>query len=51
VLEKRVLRTFGPKGDEVTGEWRKLRYEELNDMYSSTNLIRVLKSRRDKRGM
>jgi hypothetical protein len=34
VLENRVLRIFGPKGDEATGEWRRLRNEELNDLYS-----------------
>jgi hypothetical protein len=48
-LEHRVLRRiFGPKRDEVTGEWRKLHYEELNDLYSSLNIIRVIKSRRMK---
>jgi hypothetical protein len=47
VFENRVLRRiFGPKGDEVTGEWRKLRNEELNDMCSSPNIVRVTKSRR-----
>jgi hypothetical protein len=40
-----VRRIFGPKKDEVTGEWGKQRNEELNDLYSSSNLIRVLKSR------
>jgi hypothetical protein len=46
VIENRVLRRiFGPKRDEVTGEWRKLHNEELNDLYSSTNLVRVKKSR------
>ena len=46
VFENRVLRTtFGPKRDEVTGEWRKLHNEELNDLYCSPNIIRVIKSR------
>jgi hypothetical protein len=40
-----VLRIFGPRRDEVTGEWRKIREEELNDLYSSPNIIRVTKSR------
>jgi hypothetical protein len=47
VFERRVLRgIFGPKRDEVTGEWRKLHDEELNDLYSSPNIVRVIKSRR-----
>jgi hypothetical protein len=37
---------FGPKRDEATGEWRRLRNEELDDLYSSPNIIRVIKSRR-----
>jgi len=36
---------FGPKRDEVTGDWRKLHNEELNDLYSSPNIVRVIKSR------
>jgi len=47
VSENRVLRTtFGPKRDEVTGEWRKLHNEEHNDLYCSPNIVRVIKSRR-----
>jgi len=47
VLENRVLRSiFGPKRDEVTGEWRKLNCEELNDLYCAPNIMRVIKSRR-----
>jgi len=42
----RVLKIFGPKRDEVTREWRKLHHEELNDLYSSPNIVRVIKSRR-----
>ena len=47
VFENRVLRrVFGPKRDEVTGEWRKLHIEELSDLYSLPNIVRVVKSRR-----
>jgi len=47
VFENRILRRiFGLKRDEVTGEWRKLLNEELNDLYSSPNIVRVIKSRR-----
>jgi len=46
VFENRMLRSiFRPKRDEVTGEWRKLHNEELNDLYSSLNIFRVIKSR------
>ena len=47
VFENRVLRrVFGPKREEVTGEWRKLHNEELSDLYSLPNIVRVVKSRR-----
>jgi len=47
VFENRVLRrVFGPKGVEVTGEWRKLDIEEHRDLYSLPNIVRVVKSRR-----
>jgi hypothetical protein len=47
VFENGVLRRkFGPKRDEVTGEWRKLPDEELHGLYSSPNITRVIKSRR-----
>jgi hypothetical protein len=47
VFENRVLRRiFGPKRDEVTGEWRKLHNEELHDLYCSLTILRVIKSRR-----
>jgi hypothetical protein len=41
-----LLRIFGSRRDEVKGEWRKLHNEELNDLYSSPNIVRVIKSRR-----
>ena len=41
-----LRRIFGPRRDEVTGEWRRWHNEELNDLYSSPNIIRVIKSRR-----
>ena len=47
VFENRVLRrVFGPKRNEVTGEWRKMHNEKLNDLYSLRNIVRVVKSRR-----
>jgi hypothetical protein len=46
MFENRVLRRiFGPKKDEVTGNWRKLHNEELHNLYSSPNIIRMIKSR------
>jgi len=47
VFENMVLRRiFEPRRDEVTGEWRRLHNEELNDLYSSPNIVRVIKWRR-----
>jgi hypothetical protein len=47
VFENRVLRRiFGPKRNEMTGEWRKLHNEELRDLYSSPSIIRIMKSRK-----
>jgi len=47
VLENMVLRIiFGPRRDEVTGEWWRLGNEELSDLYSSPNIVRMIKSRR-----
>ena len=46
MFENRVLRRiFGSKRDEITGEWGKLHNEELNDLYSSPNIVRVIKLR------
>ena len=42
MFENRVMRIFGTKRDEVTGEWRKLHNEELNDVYSSPSIVRVI---------
>jgi hypothetical protein len=45
VYENKVLRRiFGPRRDEVTGDWRRLHNEELNDLYTSPNIVRVIKS-------
>ena len=47
MFENKVLRRiFGPRRDEVTGDWRRLHNEELNDLYSSPNIVRMIKSRR-----
>jgi hypothetical protein len=46
VFENRVLRIFGPKREEVTGEWRKLHNKELNDLHFSPNIIQLITSRR-----
>jgi hypothetical protein len=47
VFESRLLRRiFGPKREEVTGGWRILHNEELHDVYTSLNIVRVIKSRR-----
>ena len=47
MFENKVLRRiFGPRRDEVMGKWRKLHNEELNNLYSSPNIVRVIKSRR-----
>jgi len=46
VFENRAMRIFGPKRDEITGEWRKQHYEELNDLYCSPSIVWVMQSRR-----
>jgi hypothetical protein len=47
VFENRALRRiFGPKRDKVIGDWRKLHNEELHNLYCSTSIIRIIKSRR-----
>jgi len=45
-----MMRIFGPRRDEVTGEWRRLHNEELHDLYSSPNIVWVIKSRRMRYG-
>jgi len=47
VFGKVVMRIFGPRRDKVTGEWSRLHNEKLNDLYSSPNIFRVIKSRRN----
>jgi len=46
IVAENLRRIFGPKRKEVTGEWRRLHNEDLNDLYSSPNIVRVIKSRR-----
>ena len=46
IFSKSMRRIFGPRRDEVMGEWRRLHNKELNDLYSSPNIVRVIKSRR-----
>jgi len=51
MFENRVLRRiFGTKRDEVTGEWRKLHFEEFNDLYFSSNIVQVTKIKKNGRG-
>jgi hypothetical protein len=49
VFENKVLRIFGPKREEVTREWRKLRNEEFNDLYFPPNIFRMIESRKMRR--
>jgi hypothetical protein len=51
VFENVVLRIFGPKGDEVTGDWRKLRNEELHMFYSSPNIVRNIEVKENEMDM
>ena len=46
VIKNGNRKIFGPRRDEVTGEWRRLHNEELNDLYASPSIVRVIKSRR-----
>ena len=46
MVDKVMRRTFGPRRDEVTGDWRRPHNEELNDLYCSPNILRVIKSKR-----
>jgi hypothetical protein len=46
MFENRILRTFGPTREEVEGDWRRLHSDELHNFYTSSNIIRVIKSRR-----
>ena len=50
MFENKVLRLFGTQRDEVMGEWWRLHNEELNDLYCSPNIARVIKSRRKRTG-
>jgi hypothetical protein len=51
MFENRVLSwIFGPKRDEVKGDWRRLHNEELNDLYSSPNIVRVIKTEKNEMG-
>jgi len=50
VFQNMVLRIFGPRRDEVTGEWRRLHNEELNDLYCTPNIVRVIKIEKNEMG-